>query len=402
MRIFGSALFLCGILVCAAEGKTNIFYDVTDFGAVGDGTTLNTAAIQKAIDTAHAEGGGQVVVPRGTFLAGSLFLKSHVTLYLAPNAVLLASSRPEDYAPVDFCPQNRAFAGDFVKGSHFIIAVEQENVKICGEGTINGNGITFLKDPNSNRLLPKQKVPWRPGQMLFFCECENVAVEGVTLTNSPYWTSFYHGCENVRIEGVRIRNRRDAANADGIDIDCCRNVVIANCDIDTCDDCITLRASTEPLKKKRPCENVAVTNCVLSSACQAIRVGVGDGEIRNAVFSNLVIHNTNVGLNFHSSYSPKSPGTTIRNIRFQNIVMDVGEAFHMTYGHAAADRLISDVYFSDISGTAQRTSYLRGKPEQPLKNIHFTDIDIHCTDTLLKAEHVQGGKTRDCSFSIPT
>ncbi|MDO4630069.1 MAG: glycosyl hydrolase family 28 protein [Planctomycetia bacterium] len=397
MRTLLSILTLGVALMCMSSVQAEV-YNIIDFGAVGDGVTMNTIAIQKAIDTAHADGGGMVEVPHGTFLSGSIFLKSYVTLHLAQNAVLKASEKPEDYTPVDFCPQNRAFAGDFVKGSHFIIAVEQKNVKICGEGTINGSGEHFLKDPESNRLLPKQKVPWRPGQMVFFCECENVTVEDVLLTNSPYWTSFFHGCVGVRIDGVRIRNRRDAANADGIDIDCCRNVRISNCDIDTCDDCITLRASTEPLKVKRPCENVVVTNCILSSACQAVRVGVGDGLIRNAVFSNLVIHNTNVGLNFHSSYSPMSLGTTIKNIRFQNITMDTETAFHMTYGHAASDRTISDVYFCDISGTARRTSFLLGKPGQTLKNIHFRDVILEMDGEQVKVENVENLDVQNCSF----
>lgn len=392
------AFYIAFLYVSVAHAEV---YDVTDFGAVGDGITMNTEAIQKAIDSAYANGGGVVEVPHGTFLSGSIFLKSYVTLHLAQNAILKASTKPEDYAPVDFCPQNRAFASDFVKGSHFIIAVEQESVKICGEGTINGSGEHFLKDPESDRLLPKQKVPWRPGQMVFFCECENVTVEDVLLMNSPYWTSFFHGCVDVRIDGVRIRNCRDAANADGIDIDCCRNVRISNCDIDTCDDCITLRASTEPLKIKRPCENVVVTNCILSSACQAVRIGVGDGIIRNAVFSNLVIHNTNVGLNFYSSYSPKSLGTTIKNIRFQNITMDTETAFHMTYGHAASDRSISDVYFCDISGTVRRTSFLLGKPGQPLKNVYFRDVNLEMDGEQVKTENVEGFHVRECSFLFP-
>lgn len=366
-------LFLC---VCGRTHSAEGIYNVTDFGAKGDGTTLCTREIQTAIDTCARDGGGTVVVPRGTFLAGSLFLKENVTLEVQKMAVLRASERHEDYAPVDFCPQNRAFATDYIQGSHFLIAVEQKNVAIRGEGTICGSADAFVPKPKDGVMWPKPKLPWRPGQMLFFCECDGVRLEGVTLTESPYWTCFLHGCTHVRISNVTIRNRHDIWNSDGIDLDCCQNVVISDCDIDTGDDCITLRANTEPLKNPRPCERIVVTNCVLRSACQGVRVGVGDGLIRDAVFSNLVIYETNCGLNFHSSYRESSPGTTIENIRFCNITLDVNIAFEMTYGHAQSDRKISDVFFDGISGRSKILKRFTPTEGMEFENVQFSNVSV--------------------------
>jgi polygalacturonase len=356
-------------------GEPHVFC-VREFGAVGDGKTKDTTAIQKTIDAAAAIGGGQVLLTPGTYLSGTIYLKSNIDFQLTAGAVLLGSMDKEDYNIADFCPQNRVFKSDFMSGGHLVVAVEQENISISGNGRIDGNSKAFLKDPESDRFLPKNKVTWRPSQMVFLCECINIKISNAELFHSPYWTCFLHGCKDVLIDGIRIKNRADTANGDGIDIDCCQNVVVNNCFIETGDDSITLRANEEPLKKKCPCEYITITNCVLKSACQAIRVGVGNGKIRHCTFSNLVVRETNVGLNFHSSYSSNSHGTTIENIRFDNIVMDTRVPFTMTLGHASDETKIRNISFRGISGITRSTSPISGKPDNKLINISFNDIDL--------------------------
>lgn len=367
-------LFLLFPTILVADGN-NVF-NVREFGAVGNGTIKDTVAIQKAIDTATQAGGGRVLLTPGTYLSGTIYLKNNVDFHLTAGAVLLGSPDKEDYNTLDFCQQNRVFTSDFVSGGHLVVAVEQKNVSISGNGRIDGNSQVFLKDMESDRFLPKQKVLWRPAQMIFFCECSSVKIHDVELFNSPYWTCFLHGCENIFIEGVQIKNRLDTPNGDGIDIDCCQCGVVSNCVIESGDDCITLRANEEPLKKKRPCEYISVTNCVLKTSCQAVRVGVGNGIIRHCTFSNLAIRETNVGLNFHSSYSPQSRGTTIENIRFDNIVMTANVPFTMTLGHALAETKIRNVSFHGISGIVKSTSYISGKPDNKLINISFENIHL--------------------------
>ncbi|MCL2744471.1 MAG: glycosyl hydrolase family 28 protein [Planctomycetaceae bacterium] len=367
---------LSSATLSAVEVPKDHVFNVRNFGAVGDGVTKDTAAIQKAIDAAAEAGGGRVVLPPGTYLSGTIYLKSNTELHISAGAILFGSPDKEDYNAPDFCPQNRVFTRDFMSGAHLVVAVEQNNVTISGRGRIDGNGKAFLNDPESDRFVPKNKVVWRPAQMLFLCESTNITIRDVELFNSPYWTCFLHGCEDFLIDVVRIKNRMDTANGDGIDVDCCQRGIISNCLIESGDDCITLRANEEPLKKKRLCEFITITNCVLKTSCQAVRVGVGTGKIRHCTFSNLAIHETNVGLNFHSSYSPNSPGTTIENIRFENIVMDVRVPFTMTLGYAAPETKVRNVYFRGISGIARATSPISGKADNKLINISFADISL--------------------------
>jgi len=223
------------------------------------------------------------------------------------------------------------------------------------------------------------------------------------LANSPYWTCFLHGCEDFLIDGVRIYNRPDTANGDGVDIDSCQRGTISNCHIESGDDCITLRANDAPLKKKRPCEYITITNCVLKTPHQAVRVGVGDGKIRHCTFSNIAIRETRVGLNFHSSYLASSAGTTIENIRFDNIVMDVQVPFTMTLGHAAETTKIRNIYFRGISGVFRATSPVGGKPGNPLLNISFEDIDLATpagaqSFTALQLSHIDGLRLNNVRF----
>ncbi|MDR0871035.1 MAG: hypothetical protein LBN39_09620 [Planctomycetaceae bacterium] len=395
-----SFLLFPAVLLSAENGVFN----VRDFGAVGDGKTKDTAAIQKAIDAAAEAGGGRILLTPGTYLSGTIYLKSNTDFHLTAGAVLFGSPDKEDYNAADFCVQNRVFKSDFMSGGHLVVVVEQENVSISGSGRIDGNGKAFLQDPESKRFLPKNKVPWRPAQMVFLCECLNVKIRDVELFHTPYWTCFLHGCEDVLVDGIRIKNRLDTANGDGLDIDCCQRVVVSNCNIESGDDSITLRASEEPLKKKRPCESIAISNCVLKSACQAVRVGVGSGKIRHCTFSNLVIRETNVGLNFHSSYSPQSSGTTIENIRFDNVVIDANVPFTMTLGYASPETKIRNISFRGISGIARSTSPLSGKPENKLINVSFKDIDMVIPQgtkpfNLFQFQHIDGLRLENVRIS---
>ncbi|MDO4587638.1 MAG: glycosyl hydrolase family 28 protein [Planctomycetia bacterium] len=379
-------------------------FDVRDFGAVGDGKTIDTEAIQKAIDACHAAGGGTVYLPKGVWVSGSLHLKSYIDFHLAPQAILLGSSNPDDYDKPDFVPQNAAFSSDFVKGGHLINAIEQTKIRISGRGRIDGNGPFFLKDPESDKLLPKQKIPWRPGQMIFFCESTDIVIEEVELYNSPYWNCFIHGCRNVRIDGVRIWCRSDTANGDGIDIDCSQNVMICHCNIESGDDCITLRASDSLLKEKRFCENITVTNSILSSPHCGVRIGVGNGVIRNAVFSNLAIYNGRIGLNLFSSYTEGSPGVSIDNVRFDNIVMDVVQPITMTLGYAAPETHIQNIYFNGLSGRFAGQSTIVGRPDNPLRHIVLSNLFFDYREGTvplsepLKIEFVEGLETFNLHF----
>lgn len=289
--------------------------NVREFGAAGDGVTNDTAAIQRAIDA-----GGTVLFPPGIYRSGTIYLGNGSGLYLEAGAVLLASSNPDDYNTDDFCPQNRVFTREKVSGAHFIVAVERSNIHLSGHGRIDGNAREIFAGMELNPDDPKflTRPSWRPGQMIFFCECNNVTIENVELIDSPYWSCFLLGCEEVVVRDIRIRNNMQVRNSDGLDIDCCRMVTVSDCIISGGDDCITLRGNVSRLKTPRACEMITVSNCVLQSATCAIRVGVGEGIIRNCRFSNLIIHGSRTGICFCSSFSGNI-FTAIENIDIEGV-----------------------------------------------------------------------------------
>ena len=347
--------------------------NVRDFGAVGDGTTLDTAAIQRAIDA-----GGVVNFPPGTYLTGTLYLKSYGGLHLENGATLLASSNPADYNADDFCEQNRPRYHEEASGAHLIVGVEVTRVVISGDGIIDGSRKAFQHTP-----LPSGKYEvdkWRPAQMIYFVESDHISIKDVELNNAPYWSCFLHGCEDVTIRGVKIFTEWRTRNGDGIDIDCCRRVTISDCIIDTGDDCITLRADLQQLKNQdRPCEDITVSNCILKTCCNAIRVGVGSGIIRKAVLGNLVIRETRTGICVVSKYGSYA-GVDIHDIKFHDIYMECKRPFLVQSSIRgpldAEDQSLHDVEFINISGTANRGSLVQGNPGYPIKRISFNNVNL--------------------------
>ena len=400
-----AATILCGPFGSTAAAQT---YNVRDFGAAADGLAKDTAAIQQAIDTAADAGGGTVFFPAGTYLTGSLYLKSNIDFYLGPGAHLLASPDPADYNPLDVCPQNSSSAAESSFGAHLILCLEQKNVTLRGPGKIDGNSPAFLFDKDGKAAPSQSQVPWRPSQMLFIVESENITIRDIELVRSPYWSIFLYGCENVCVHNASISTERTPVdpsvgprvpnvpgltyNGDGIDIDCCRFVTVSDCRISTADDCITLRGSCARLKNPKPCEFVTVTNCTLSTPCNAIRVGVGVGEIRHATFSNLAISQTRTAFSVVSNWSTTNPrGTDISDIQIHNVTVDCEDLFHIRYGFGDLSK-IKGLTFSDITGIVRTGGFLRGSAVRPIENVTLRHIDLRACEggEFLKLVDVQG------------
>lgn len=366
--------------------------NVLDFGAKGDGITKDTAAIQSAIDA-----GGMVLLPPGTYLSGTLYLKSNGGLFLEPGAVLLASPDKEDYNAPDFCPQNGYWIPELSFGAHFIIAVEQENITITGGGKIDGNRRAYFgtDDKLEDEWAFEEFGPlrpghmpedfWRPSQMLFICECNNVRVQNVHLFDAPYWSCFLHGCEDVICSGLRIETDQRTPNGDGIDIDCCRRVTVSDCIIDTGDDCITLRGASTRLKNKKACEYITVTNCVLhTTRCNAIRIAVGNDVIRHAAFSNIVFHHTRTAICIMPQYGLGNKGVKIHDITFSNLQMDCVVPFAIEttpYGIRPEEgETIDHIFINQVRGCARTSSIIQGSRPEYVKNVHFKDIYLRMVD----------------------
>ncbi len=371
---------------------------IKDCGAVGDGMTLNTKAIQTAIDSVAVQGGGVVDVPAGVYLTGSIFLRDNINLHLNPGAVIKGSPDLKDYCDENCCSQNEAEikGGDYITGGHLILGVGVRNVSITGQGRIDGNSDAFMLDENGKRWSKKSKISGRPGQMIWFVDSQDIKIRDIEIADSPYWSLFILNCDCVWIDGCYVHTRRHdyhTFNGDGIDIDRCRYVTISNCRIDTSDDCITLRASAaHKLSNPQDCEWVTVTNCNLSSSCNAIRLGVGEGNIHDAVFSNLTISDAKQAFNIVGAYVRGNRGTDIYGIRFQNIRVQADEFVRIHHMHSPK-AVIKDIIFDGISGTVKHSSKLWAKQAAPFTDIVFRNVDIPTKIECVNAQiRIEGGQ----------
>ena len=374
-------------------------FDVRDFGARGNGSAKDTFAVQKAIDAATAAGGGEVLLPAGTYLCGTVYLKDNVDLHLAAGATLKGSPDRVDYCAADFTPQNWASPpnGDNTSGGHLLVAVGRQHVTVRGPGKVDGNGPAFLLDRDGKQWPNwKKGIPWRPGQMVWICDCEDVRITDVELADSPYWTCNLLNCERVTIRGCYVHNERKAFrtwNGDGIDVDRCRYVSISDCRIDTEDDCITLRASCgKRLLNPKDCAFVTVANCNLSSSCNAIRLGVGEGRIHDAAFSNLVVSDTGFAINCVGAYGKGNRGTDITGIRFSNLRIDARQFLWMHHRHATV-AVFDDIVFDGVTGKVRLPSVIEMKATKPATRIGFVNVDLPMGVRVKNAETSFAGGT---------
>ena len=368
---------------------------VKDFGAKGNGIVHDTEAVQSAIDHASEIGGGVVVLPEGIYLCGSIWLKDNVELQLSEGAVIKGSPDIKEYCAADCCPQNEAEIGwgDYVSGGHLLLGVGVQNVTLSGPGKIDGNSDAFLLDANGKPYKEKSQVPCRPSQMVWFVDSRDITIKDIELADSPYWSCFILNCENVSISGCNVHTQRKAYhtfNGDGIDIDRSRNVTIKNCRIDTADDCLTLRASSAHLlAKPKDCSDIVVSSCSLSSDCNAVRVGVGEGFIHDAAFSDLSIVNSNVAFNLVAAYEKGSRGTDIARIQFRNVQLQANEflRIHHMYSKNAQ---IYDIAFDTVEGAAPNCSHIWAKKAAPFSNIllHkvFVPAEFECVNATVLVE----------------
>ena len=249
-------------------------FNIKSYGAQNDTTVLSTHALQQAIDACSAAGGGCVVVPAGIYKIGTIQLKSHVHLYLEQGATLYGSTRLEDYIPMKSDYLSLRTQTTTIQ---LIYADGVQDVSIDGLGTIDGRGRAFKK------LSWNDEGITRP-HLIRFIQSQDILVRGITLRNSGCWMQHYLACDRLNIDGIKVFNRNNYNN-DALDIDGCHEVIVRGMIADSDDDGITLK-STSP----RLCENVRISDCVVSSHCNAVKLGTEtNGGFRNINISGIVV-----------------------------------------------------------------------------------------------------------------
>lgn len=389
--------FLLLVLIVSGAGAdtaaTGPFYSILDYGARGDGATMNTQAIQSAIDAAAKAGGGTVFVSAGRFLTGTVVMKDCVTLFLDAGSVLLGSRDPKDYP--EHWPAFRSYTDNYVCQS--LIAGENlHHVSILGRGTIDGQGAAFKWKEYKNR-------PY----LIRLVSCTDISIEGITLTNSAMWMQQYLNCERVAVRAITVDNHV-TYNNDGIDIDCCREVMISDCRLDSDDDALCLKSTSDT-----PTRDVTITNCVLSSHCNAFKMGTeSNGGFQNITVSNCAILSPPrsqstygmgrglAGLALEIVDGGTLDGVTISNISMQGITTPI----FMRLGNRARpfkkdmDKpgmgTFQNVSLNNITATHASPvgCSITGMPGYPIRNVSLSDINITFDG---------GGTGEDAAKAIP-
>jgi polygalacturonase len=387
MRKFGiTVLSLCLTAFCPTvpAPAPSPFYNIVDYGAIGNETTLCTEAIQKAVDACATAGGGTVYIPAGRYLSGAIFLKSNVTLHVERGATLLASMDFEHFPP--FEPHWRILSEDKHLSS-LITGVDLENIAVTGGGKLDGQGEPWWealwKDKDTEEGQPKILTYGRP-RVINLYRCRNVRIQDVTIVNSPSWTVHPVGCDNLVVDGISIINPANSPNTDGINPESCRNVRISNCFIDTGDDCITLKSGKdeEGRQKARPTENVTITNCVMYNGHGAVVIGSEmSGCVRNVVAGNIVCVGTDRAVRIKST---RGRGGIVENIRFNNFVVEnVKEPIYITSFYTYTDLepvsertpIFRDIAISNFTiKNSPCTAKIFGLPEMPVQRLRVTDV----------------------------
>ena len=420
-------------------------WDITDHGAVGDGTTKCTDAFAKAIDAAARAGGGRVVVPAGSYLTGPIVLKSHVELHVADGAVVRFSRDHNDYPLVqtdwEGLPDVRCMSP--IWGEQLV------NVAITGKGTFDGQGdawrpvkrkkttpqqweqlvgsggalnqagdvwypTTGARDGERWAAKVRRSGNWRPQDfaparealrpnLVKLTNCRQVLLDGPTFTNSAAWNVHLLLCQNVTVRNVTILNPWWSQNGDALDIDACRDVTVEHSLFDAGDDAICIKSGKDEPGRRRgvPCENVAVRNCTVLHGHGGVTIGSEmSGGVRNVSVTNCLFRGTDIGLRFKTT---RGRGGVVENVDVSNVAMhDIRhEAISLNMYYFAKDPLkdgspepVSErtpvfrgFHFRNITcDGAARAIELRGLPEMPVERITLENIRMRAHEGALLSD----------------
>lgn len=395
----GLFLLLAG---CAADGVPSAVssrkYVISDYGAVADGKTVNTAAIQALIDRAAAEGGGTIVVPPGTFLTGSIFFKQNVNLHLEKGSVLKGTNTQSDYPPV----QTRWEGTERLWTAALINFFNINNARFDGEGTVDGSGTAWPAGARGgrgaqaggapqaaapNRGAPTTQPRYGRPRLIAFQNCKNAVISGFNLKDESSWGLFVLYSEHVKIEKITVRAAHTIPSSDGMDIDSCRDVHITGSYIDCNDDCIAIKSGKDEDGRRvnRPCEDVLIEKTTFAYGHGGVSMGSEvSGGIRNITIRDCLIDEGNwAPIRFKSQ---PSRGGVVENITYENIqIKDARQAFEFNLEWrmvgpalppAPVLTKVRNVKLINVSGTTNSTGAIHGLVGSPIDGISFVNCNI--------------------------
>ncbi|HEX2854689.1 MAG TPA: glycosyl hydrolase family 28 protein [Opitutaceae bacterium] len=347
--------------------KTRRVFDVRDYGAAGDATTLDTAAIQRAIDEAAAAGANAQVLLRGgkRYLVGALTLKGSIEFHLADDAELLASTDPLHFA-----------------GRAMLSALNVPGLRLTGTGAINGRSREFMThfDEAEEWWRPK---PFRP-RLAILTGCKDLEVRDITFRDAASWTLHLMGCERVLVDRVKIRNQLDVPNCDGIDPDHCRDVEIKRCDIVCGDDAIVIKATRQGLEYG-PSSKIRVSDCVLETQDSGVKIGTETvQDISDVRFERCEIKTGCRGLCIQLRDEGSVYDIDFRDIKFVSRYFSApwwgrGEGISLTAIPRTPETkvgTIHDVRITNVTGRAENSARISGSRQSRIRNVVLENVDL--------------------------
>ncbi len=392
-------IFLLALPILAADK----FVDVTKSGAVGDGTTLNTVKIQKAIDDCSANGGCTLWFPKGVFLSGAIFIKPKVNLFLDEGAVIKGSNDRKDY------PKSMTrIEGHFEEWLPALINADGvDGLRITGSGILDGNGVTFWEDFWNRRKLNSKTTNLdveRP-RLAFIQNSKNVKISGIKFKDSSFWNLHIYNCQKVLVENVRfeVQEGLRAPSSDGIDIDSSQNVTVRGCHFRVDDDGVCLKGSKGPFalddKQSKPVEHIRITNCTFERSHGVLTLGSEATIIRDVVIEKSKVIGQIPLVRF--KLRPDTP-QLYENIHFRDITLDsTGAIFEVRpwkqffdlKGQTPPKSIVRNITLTNIKGSFGSFGEIQGNLNQTtIGNIKLKNIDVQIKDDKLKIVDVTNFK----------